>query len=222
VIRQVAVLIGTGSIGVAIGRRCATGRRLLLADYNETQLAAVAEQLRGEGYEVDTRAVDVSDQASVDALAEYATTLGTVTRLVHAAGVSPNQAPPERIIAVDLLGTVYVLEAFGRIVGEGGSGIVIASQAGHMGSFTPELEHALAYGAVEELHQLPELAEIDGSRPGLRHRQARQRAPGPSGGGVVGGPWRPDQHLESRHHLYTARPGRDDRPRVRRLPADAG
>jgi NAD(P)-dependent dehydrogenase (short-subunit alcohol dehydrogenase family) len=162
---QVAVLIGTGSIGVAIGRRCSTGRRLLLADYNETQLAAVAEQLRGEGYEVDTRAVDVSDQASVDALAEYAATLGTVTRLVHAAGVSPNQAPPERIIAVDLLGTVYVLEAFGRIVGASGSGVVIASQAGHMGSFSPELEHTLAYGSVEELHQLPALAEIDGSGP---------------------------------------------------------
>lgn len=162
---QVAVLIGTGSIGVAIGRRCATGRRLLLADYNETQLAAVAEQLRGEGYEVDTRAVDVSDQGSVDALAGYAATLGTVTRLVHAAGVSPNQAPPERIIAVDLLGTVYVLEAFGRIVGAGGSGIVIASQAGHMGSFAPELEHSLAYGPVEELHQLPALAEVDGSGP---------------------------------------------------------
>ena len=32
---EVAVLIGTGSIGVAIGRRAAIGRTLLLADYNE-------------------------------------------------------------------------------------------------------------------------------------------------------------------------------------------
>lgn len=162
---EIAVLIGTGSIGVAIARRCATGRRLLLADYNETQLATVAKQLFGEGYEVDTRVVDVSDRGSVESLASYAASLGTVTRLVHAAGVSPTQAPPERIVAVDLFGTAYVLDAFGQVVGAGGSGVVIASQAGHMGTFPADLEHTLAYGTIEELHDLPALAEVDGSGP---------------------------------------------------------
>jgi NAD(P)-dependent dehydrogenase (short-subunit alcohol dehydrogenase family) len=35
-------------------------------------------------------------------------------------------------IAVDLVGTAHVLEAFGRVIGPGGSGVVISSQAGHM------------------------------------------------------------------------------------------
>ena len=135
--REVAVLIGTGSIGVAIGRRAAIGRHLLLADYNETALQTMAEQLRGEGYEVTTQATDVSDHASVAALADAAAALGPVTRVIHAAGVSPVQASTERVLHVDLLGTAYVLEEFGRVVAPGGSGIVVASMAGHMGPGYP-------------------------------------------------------------------------------------
>ncbi|WP_084105158.1 SDR family oxidoreductase [Demequina sp. NBRC 110056] len=155
---EVAVLIGTGSIGLAAARRAAVGRQLLLADYNEAQLAATAELLQGEGYDVHTHVTDVSDPDAVAALADAAAALGPVTRLVHAAGVSPVQASTERVIEVDLLGTAYVLEEFGRVVSAGGSGIVIASMAGHMGpGFPSELEHALAYTPTAELAALPQL-----------------------------------------------------------------
>ncbi|MFE7423451.1 SDR family oxidoreductase [Rhodococcus sp. NPDC057529] len=151
-IQEVAVLIGTGSIGLAAARRVACGRTLLLADHNPQQLDTVADLLRGEGYEIRTRVTDVSDRAAIAALADTAAELGTVTRLVHAAGVSPVQASTERIIHVDLLGTAYVLEEFARVIGDGGSGIVIASMAGHMGPRFPEkLEHTLAYATLEEL-----------------------------------------------------------------------
>ena len=156
---EVAVLIGTGSIGVAIGRRAAIGRHLVLADYNETALEAVAEQLRGEGYEVTTHAADVADHASVAALADTAAALGPVTRVIHAAGVSPVQASTERVLQVDLLGTAYVLEEFGRVVAPGGSGIVVASMAGHMGpGFPREIELALAHTPTADLLGLDFLA----------------------------------------------------------------
>jgi len=113
------VLIGTGSIGMAIGRRAAIGRTLVLADYNETALETVAEQLRGEGYEVTTQAADGSDHAFVAALADVAAALGPVSRVVHAAGVSPVQASTERVMQVDLLGTAYVLQEFGRVIAAG-------------------------------------------------------------------------------------------------------
>lgn len=157
--REVAVLVGTGSIGLAAARRAAIGRTLLLADYNPEQMEAVAELLRGEGYEVRTQPTDVSDPTQVAALAAAAAALGPVTRLVHAAGVSPVQASAERVINVDLLGTAYVLDAFARVIVAGGSGIVIASMAGHMGAgFPAELEHALAYATTEELAAHPALA----------------------------------------------------------------
>ena len=68
-----------------------------LADDNETALEAMAEQLRGEGYEVTTQATDVPDYASVVALADAAAALGPVAGVIHAAGVSPVQASTERV-----------------------------------------------------------------------------------------------------------------------------
>lgn len=172
---EVAVLIGTGSIGVAIGRRAAIGRHLLLADYNETALESVAEQLRGEGYEVATQKADVADRASVAALADAAAALGPVTRVVHAAGVSPVQASTERVLQVDLLGTAYVLEEFGRVVAGGGSGIVVASMAGHMGpGFSREIELALAYTPTADLLGLDFLAPETVGNSGAAYTLAKR------------------------------------------------
>lgn len=53
--------------------------------------------------------------------------------MVHAAGILPNQPSVNRIVPLDLTGTVYVLGAFGESIGKVGSGIVFASQAGHVG-----------------------------------------------------------------------------------------
>jgi NAD(P)-dependent dehydrogenase (short-subunit alcohol dehydrogenase family) len=156
---EVAVIIGSGSIGVAIGRRAGIGRTVLLADFNEQTMAGVAEQLRGEGYNVTTSPIDISDHASVAALASLAAGLGDVTRVIIAAGVSPVQATTERVLHVDPLGTAYVLEEFGRVIATGGSGLVIASMAGHMGDgYSKEVEHALAYTPTAELLDLPFLA----------------------------------------------------------------
>ena len=40
--------------------------------------------------------------------------LGDVWGVIHAAGVSPSQAPPRTILSVDLYGTAVVLEEFGE------------------------------------------------------------------------------------------------------------
>lgn len=155
---EIAVVIGTGSIGVAIGRRAAVGRTLVLADFNQDAMEAVADQLRGEGYDVTTHPIDIADHDSVRALAADAAALGDVTRVIIAAGVSPVQACTQRVLEVDLAGTAYVLEEFGRIIAPGGSGLVIASMAGHMGDGYPkDLEHDLAYTPAAELLALPAL-----------------------------------------------------------------
>jgi NAD(P)-dependent dehydrogenase (short-subunit alcohol dehydrogenase family) len=83
------------------------------------------------GFDACTAIVDVSSRASVHALVETATARGEVTGVIHAAGVSPSEAPVERILAVDLYGTALVLEEFGDVVARGGAGVVISSQSGH-------------------------------------------------------------------------------------------
>lgn len=107
------------------------------------------------GYIVNTKQVDVSNRSSVQELAKTATELGNVMQLVHMAGVSPNMASPEKILAVDLLGTALVLEEFGNVISSGGAGIVISSMAGYMSPpFRQEMDEALARTPCDDLLKL--------------------------------------------------------------------
>jgi NAD(P)-dependent dehydrogenase (short-subunit alcohol dehydrogenase family) len=156
---NVIVVIGAGSIGQAIARRVSAGKHVVLADLRIEAADAAAQVLADAGFAVSTTTVDVSSRVSVDALAATATALGPVTGVIHAAGVSPSQAPPATILHVDLYGTAVVLELFGNIIAEGGSAVVIASQSGHrLPALTPEQDKALATTPAENLLALPMLA----------------------------------------------------------------
>ncbi len=67
---QVVVIIGTGGIGQAIGRRQGAGRTVLLTDRNENTLVVAAQQLEAGGHTVITAPVEVSSRASVHELAQ--------------------------------------------------------------------------------------------------------------------------------------------------------
>jgi NAD(P)-dependent dehydrogenase (short-subunit alcohol dehydrogenase family) len=147
------VVIGAGSIGQAIARRVGAGKHVVLADLRIENAKAAAEVMLDAGFEVSTATVDVSSRES--ALVEAATGFGDVTGLIHAAGVSPSQAPPAAILSVDLYGTALVLEEFGNVITQDGAGMVIASQSGHrLAALTDEQNTALATTPVEELLSL--------------------------------------------------------------------
>lgn len=153
---DVIVVIGAGQIGQAIARRVSAGKHVVLADLRKSSAEEAAEVLADAGFDVSTTSVDVSSRESVHALVETATALGDVTGVIHAAGVSPSQATPEVILAVDLYGTALVLEEFGNIIAPGGSCVVIASQSGHrLGALTAQQDAALATTPADELRALP-------------------------------------------------------------------
>ena len=155
---QVIVVIGAGSIGVAIARRISSGKHVVLADLRQEAADAQAKVLADAGFTVSTTKVDVSKRASVEALVATATGLGDVMGVIHAAGVSPSQAPAATILHVDLYGTALVLETFGDVVAAGGAGVVIASQSGHrLPALTAEEDALLATTPVEDLLMLPML-----------------------------------------------------------------
>jgi len=155
---NVIVVIGAGSIGQAIARRVSAGKHVLLGDLHQANADGAAKTLSDAGFDVSTATVDVSSRASVQALVQAAATLGEVSGLIHAAGVSPSQASPEVILKVDLYGTALVLEAFGNVIAHGGAGVVIASQSGHrLPPLSPQQNAALATTPVEELLNLPML-----------------------------------------------------------------
>jgi NAD(P)-dependent dehydrogenase (short-subunit alcohol dehydrogenase family) len=151
------VVIGAGSIGQAIARRVSAGKHVLLADLRQKTADAAAKILNDAGFEVTSTVVDVSSRAQSRHSAK-ATSIGDITGVIHAAGVSPSQAAPATILLVDLYGTALVLELFGNMIAKGGSAIVIASQSGHrLPALTDEQNKALALTPVEELLALPML-----------------------------------------------------------------
>jgi NAD(P)-dependent dehydrogenase (short-subunit alcohol dehydrogenase family) len=163
---DVIVVIGSGSIGQAIARRVGAGKHVLLADLRKENADAAAKVLINAGFEVSTAVVDVSSRKSVHALAEAASAIGSVTGVIHAAGVSPTQAAPATILKVDLYGTALVLEEFGGVIAAGGAGVVIASQSGHrLPSLTPDQDKALATTPTDQLLDLPMLQADQVSDP---------------------------------------------------------
>ena len=159
--KQVVVLVGAGSIGIAIARRVSVGKHLILADYSVDNATAAATLLENSGFECSTIQCDLGSRESILKLVEYALSKGEITNLINAAGVSPSQAPVERILQVDLYGTSVLLEEFGKVVAPGGSGVVISSQSGHrLPALPQEQNDALAMTPCNELLQLPFLREI--------------------------------------------------------------
>jgi NAD(P)-dependent dehydrogenase (short-subunit alcohol dehydrogenase family) len=143
------VITGAGGMGLACARRLGSGRRLLLADFNTELLKSVADELSGQGFNVATHQLDVADPEAVRALA--AAVQGRCRAIVHTAGVSPTMAKPDRIYAVDLVGTALVLDAFLPIATTGTVAVMIASMAGEFGGLKPELERQLAVAPTSEL-----------------------------------------------------------------------
>ncbi len=159
--KEVAVLIGSGSIGQAIIRRVGAGKHVVLGDLKIEAADAAAEILENAGFETSTIAVDISSRESILNLVEHAKKFGAIKNLICAAGVSPSQAPVAAILKVDLYGTAVLLEEFGKIISDGGSGIIISSQSGHrLGALTEEQNFQLATSPTEELLNLPFIKEI--------------------------------------------------------------
>jgi len=157
--REVTALLGAGSMGCAIVRRIAAGRTVLLGDISEENLERAARDFRYGGYAVETMRVNALEQESVEAFAERAASLGPVKFFVDTAGASPHQTNPEHILKLDMLGTGYAVDAFGKVMAQGGAGLVISSQTGYMFPIPYETEQEILRTPTEELMELSFIRE---------------------------------------------------------------
>ncbi len=154
--------------------RLGSGSTLLLADVNEEALAVAADELRGDGYRVVEHVTDVSNEESVAALAQAASSCGRIEVLAHTAGVSPVQASVEAILRVDLLGTALVLDAFASVIAPGGAAVFIASMAGTILPYDAALERRLATTPTADLLNLPELSKANLTDAGSAYSMAKR------------------------------------------------
>jgi NAD(P)-dependent dehydrogenase (short-subunit alcohol dehydrogenase family) len=172
---KVAVITGGGSgIGAALARACAAeGMRVVVVDVNEERAIAVAAELPLET--AVARAVDVSDAASVQALADFAfDTFGAVHLLCNNAGISPigrvwdfTDDEWVRLLGVNVRGVANGIRNFVPRMIEQGEGHVVNTGSGASFVSTPRLG---PYGATK--HAIVGLSEalryeLDGTGVGV-------------------------------------------------------
>jgi NAD(P)-dependent dehydrogenase (short-subunit alcohol dehydrogenase family) len=156
--REVSVVIGAGGIGSAcVARLSRLGGIVVVADASIERAEQAVALVGGAFDAVHTTPTDVTCHRSVADLVALASALGPVKRLVHAAGVSPEQAGIDDVVAIDLVGTARVVELFADVMSSGGAGVVVASLAGHLfaSQLSPADERLLACAPLDELAGLP-------------------------------------------------------------------
>lgn len=157
--KDVIALLGAGSMGTAIVRRIAAGRKILLGDISEKNLEQVSHDLQYSGYDTETCVVNALDKASVEAFAEKAASLGNVKYFIDTAGASPSQASPEHILKLDMVGTGYAVDAFGKVMAAGGAGLIISSQTGYMHRLPDAVELEILRTPTEQLMNIAYIRE---------------------------------------------------------------
>lgn len=153
--KDTIIWMGAGQIGLAIVRRIASGKKVIIGDKSLEHARAAADLLNQAGFDAVAMTADLSSRESILSVINEARKYGAVKYLVNAAGVSPSQASIETILNVDLYGTAVLLEEVGKVIAEGGCGVTISSQSGHrMPALTPEEDRALATTPTDELLSL--------------------------------------------------------------------
>ncbi len=173
-VKEVVALLGAGSMGTAIVRRIAAGKKILLGDISEKALERVGDDFRRSGYDVETMVVNGLKKDSVEAFAKKAAELGPVMYFIDTAGASPNQANPEHIVDLDMVGTGYAVDAFGEVMAAGGAGLIISSQAAYMYPIPNDVEVQLVRTPTEELKNVPFIKEVAMQNSGFAYMIAKR------------------------------------------------
>ena len=127
---DVCVITGGGSgIGLETARNIAKEEILVITGRTLEKLEKAKEILEAEGHEVHLITCDVSQRRDVHELCLKAKSLGTVKKVIHAAGMSPSMGNPEQIIRVNALGTKYVNSEFYKYMDEGGVIVDVSSSS---------------------------------------------------------------------------------------------
>lgn len=144
--KRVLITGAASGIGRAVAiASAARGSRVFLTDINDAALQAVAEEIRASGGAVDyVKAVDVSEHDAVRAMAdEIHAAHGSLDVLMNVAGIAVwgtverlTHEQWRRVIDVDLMGPIHVIECFLPAMVEadrGGHLVNVSSTAGLFG-----------------------------------------------------------------------------------------
>ena len=153
--KEVVLVTGAGQISLAITRRMAFGKKVLLGDKSLQHAKTMGQVLTQAGFDVEAVEMDLASRESIKAFIARGQEYGPIKYLINGAGVSPSQASIETILQVDLYGTAVLLEEVGKVIDSSGAGVTISSQSGfRMPALTDQEDRLLATCPTEDLLKL--------------------------------------------------------------------
>lgn len=131
--KNVCVITGGGSgIGFAIAKQMGRSHEIIISGRNLEKLKSAAEELYSLDIEVNIFKCDISNKKSVQEFADYCKNKGDIKTLINSAGISPNSGNMEMLFNTNALGTIYINEAFSKIIKPGGCIINVASMSAYL------------------------------------------------------------------------------------------
>ena len=91
--KNVVALVGAGGIGIAIARRVAQGKHLVVTSRTQEKADRIASDLQKDGFEATGVACDLGSREDILGVIEHCQQFGPITNVICAGGVSPSQAP---------------------------------------------------------------------------------------------------------------------------------
>ena len=172
---------GHGGMGKAICKELGKTSDIVLAGRNLTKMEVAKAELDELGIRSYLCKTDIADCSQVQALAEFAASLGDVKQVIHTSGVSPSDTTTENIIRINAIGTVNIVKAFYPILSENGVLINFSSVAAYTMPQTNEWTQAFeAWNKPDFYDQLLALAgeaedeESEFFRAGLSYAMSKK------------------------------------------------
>lgn len=123
---------GFGGMGSETAKLVGKYSDLVLIDEHQPREEETVRMLNELGIKVKTYIADVADREAMRKIARETAASGEIVNVIHTAGYSPHMVKPDRLIDVNLNGTIIITEEYFKVLGEGSNLINYASMAGHM------------------------------------------------------------------------------------------
>jgi NAD(P)-dependent dehydrogenase (short-subunit alcohol dehydrogenase family) len=177
-VKRLLITGATGGMGRAASLLAADqGYDLLLADLSQPKLQQLAAECGRPERSATYAVLDVTQSASIAALVNTLEAGGGVDGIIHTVGLSPQMAEARKIIDVDLVGTVALLEQARPWLNSGGCAVCIASMSAYMVPANADIDGVLAEPLAGNFFDRVDALNASGhplDNPGLAYAYAKR------------------------------------------------
>lgn len=168
---------GFGGMGSETAKLVGRYSDIVLIDNYQPREAETVKMLEDLNIRVKTYIADVSDRTAVRKILREIAVSGEIVNMIHTAGYAPNQVETDRLIDVNINGTIHVTEESYEVLGEGSNLLNFSSMSAHMRSPSPQLNEIIdnytqkgEYDAmIETIKQMIADAPDEGTRAGMAY-----------------------------------------------------